>query len=471
MTDFSFYKCFEADLDRWENVSRRRPGEPNFPVRIEKRIAGSVDIPSVVLPVPETDRFYFRDRRKRYETGAAGCAMEFGGHDDAFAMERAAREISRLWDHDPRFTLFGGRCFFGDDPSPEWDAFGRFRFILPMIEIRADDTGSAKIVVNLALRGNPDDRSCVKDSADAVRTLLMRLDDYLDERPEAPLPVSGSSLIPPHTETLVPDRRRWHGMVGEALEWLRENGVRKVVLARKKILQSTSAWNPDDLLRALGEIAEDSFVFFMRRPNGDAFLGRSPERLFRLENGTLASDAIAGTRRRSDHPGIDDRLGSELMASLKDVEEHRIVVDYIREHMSRVCESVDVAASRHPLKLRHLQHIITRVSGPIANGADPLATMELLHPTPAVGGVPPDASMEMIRHLEPFVRGWYAAPIGWMARDSAEFAVGIRSALACGNTLHLFGGAGIVSGSDPEMEWLETGHKMENFTRILGKTE
>ena len=463
MTDFSFYKLFEEDLDRWENGLPRRSGEPDLPVRIEKRLSGPVDIPAVLLPVPDTDRFYFRDRRRRYEVGAAGCAMEFGGGEDAFAVEQAAREISRIWDHDPRFTLFGGKRFFGDDPSPEWAAFGSFRFVLPMIEIRADHTGRARAVVNLAPRGCPVDGSCVKNNADALRKLLLRLDD--------PLPAPGSPDIPPYTETHVPDRRRWHDMVGEALEWLRENGVRKVVLARKKILRGDRAWNPDDLLRALEEIAEDSFVFFMRRPNGDAFFGRSPERLFRLENGTLASDAIAGTRRRSDHPGIDDRLGSELMASLKDVEEHRIVVDYIREHMSRVCRSVDVAASPRPLKLRHLQHIITRVSGPISNGAGPLGTMGLLHPTPAVGGVPPDASMEVIRRLEPFARGWYAAPIGWMARDCAEFAVGIRSALACGNELHLFGGAGIVSGSDPEMEWLETGHKMENFTRILGKTE
>ena len=426
-----------------------------------------MDITSVVLSIPETESFYFRDRRKRYETGAVGCAMEFGGDEDPLAMEQAPSEISRLWDHDPCFTLFGGRCFFGDDLSPEWAAFGRLRFILPVIEIRADDTGTAKIVLNLLPRGNPDGKTCVKDIADSVRKLLMRL----DRRSDGSFSASAPPAIPHYTETLVPDRRRWHEMVKEALEWLRENGVRKVVLARKKILQSNSAWNPGDLLRALGEIAEDSFVFFMRRPNGDAFFGRSPERLFRLENEMLASDAIAGTRRRSDHPGIDDRLGHELMSSVKDVEEHRIVVDYIRAHMSRVCRSVDVAASIHPLKLRHLQHIITRVSGPISNGAGPLGTIALLHPTPAVGGMPPDASMEMIRRLEPFARGWYAAPIGWMARDAAEFAVGIRSALACGNTLHLFGGAGIVSGSDPEMEWLETGHKMENFTRILGKIE
>lgn len=471
MTDFSFYKCFEEDLDRWEKVSARSSGAPDLPVRIEKRASGFVDLAATVLPVPETDRFYFSDRRKRYETGAVGCAIEFGRDEDALAptqaLEQSARNISRLWDHDPRFTLFGGTCFFGDDPSPEWSAFGRFRFVLPVVEIRADDTGSVKIVVNLAPAGNPHDRSCTKDRADVVRKLLIRLDEHAG----APVTAHEPPAIPPYTETLVPDRRGWHEMVGEALEWLRENGVRKVVLARKKILQTTCAWNPEALLRALGEIAEDSFVFFMRRPNGDAFFGRSPERLFRLENGTLASDAIAGTRRRSDHPGIDDRLGHELMASLKDMEEHRIVVDYIREHMSRVCRSVNVAASPLPLKLRHLQHIITRVSGPISNGAGPLGTMGLLHPTPAVGGVPPDASMRMIRRLEPFARGWYAAPIGWMARDCAEFAVGIRSALACGNKLHLFGGAGIVSGSDPEMEWLETGHKMENFTRILGKTE
>ncbi len=274
MTDFSFYKHFEADLDRWENVSPQGPKEPVFPVRIEKRISGSVDIASVVLSIPETESFYFIDRRKRYEIGAAGCAMDFDGDENPLAMEQAGGEISRLWDHDPSFALFGGRCFFGDDSSPEWSAFGRFRFVLPVIEMRADDTGSTKVVLNLAPRCNPDGKTCAKDGADAVRKLLMRLDQRLDEQPDGLSTAHGSPAIPPYTETLVPDRRRWHEMVKEALGLLRENGVKKVVLARKKILQSTSAWNPDDLLRALGEIAEDSFVFFMRRPNGDAFFGR-----------------------------------------------------------------------------------------------------------------------------------------------------------------------------------------------------
>jgi menaquinone-specific isochorismate synthase len=90
-----------------------------------------------------------------------------------------------------------------------------------------------------------------------------------------------------------------------------------------------------------------------------------------------------------------------------------------------------------------------------------------LHPTPAVGGMPPGLSRALIQRLEPFGRGWFGAPVGWMTKDAAEFAVGIRSALVRGNELHLFGGAGIVIGSDAGMEWQETVHKMENFARIL----
>ena len=90
-----------------------------------------------------------------------------------------------------------------------------------------------------------------------------------------------------------------------------------------------------------------------------------------------------------------------------------------------------------------------------------------LHPTPAVGGSPTREAVAWIRANEPFARGWYAGPIGWVGYDSSEFAVAIRSALIDGTSLSVYTGAGIVPGSDPAREWQEIEDKMGTFLHVL----
>lgn len=448
---FSFCRLFEKEIHQWAKTGPVPLHDRAVPVRIEKRLPPVVNIPALIAAAAGMECFYFKDRRNRYETGAIGCVRAYGsGSDGTLPIEQA----DLLWVEDPRFTLFGGMSFFDEPAPPEWDAFGRIRFVLPLLELHREEN-ACRIVLNVF-------SSESASQSDFAEELLERLKS-LDSMPIS----QEDKVISSFTEALVPGRQRWQKLVDTALDWLRENGARKVVLARKKILKSTALWDPVALFHCLGQIREDSFLFFCRQKNGDAFMGRSPERLFRIAQGFLTSDAIAGTRRRGEHPEEDERLSAALMASGKDILEHRFVADYIRAQLAFLCKEVTIEASAGPLKLRHLQHIITRVSGRVAKGHAPFDIMRRLHPTPAVGGMPPQLSRELIRRLEPFGRGWFGAPIGWMTRDAAEFAVGIRSALVSGNELHLFGGAGIVTGSDAEMEWQETGHKMENFTRIL----
>jgi menaquinone-specific isochorismate synthase len=89
--------------------------------------------------------------------------------------------------------------------------------------------------------------------------------------------------------------------------------------------------------------------------------------------------------------------------------------------------------------------------------------MAALHPTPAVCGEPPEAAVAQIRALEPFDRGWYAGPVGFVGRDETRFAVGIRSALVQGDEVALFTGAGVVEGSDSTAEWQELEAKLRGI--------
>jgi isochorismate synthase EntC len=120
------------------------------------------------------------------------------------------------------------------------------------------------------------------------------------------------------------------------------------------------------------------------------------------------------------------------------------------------------------MKMSNVQHLYTPLVGDLTRDTGVLVLADLLHPTPAVGGVPRDASLERIRAHEPFDRGWYAGPIGWLdAREDGDFAVAIRSALICGERAFLHAGCGIVAESDVQRELAESVLKLQPVLRIL----
>src|SRR5690606_32703666 len=131
------------------------------------------------------------------------------------------------------------------------------------------------------------------------------------------------------------------------------------------------------------------------------------------------------------------------------------------------CTELQVEEEPGVMRLRNCQHLHTRVEGVLkANEADaPL--IEELHPTAAVGGWPRDKALAWLAEHEPFDRGVYAAPTGWIGFDAAEFAVAIRSGLVRDDELTLYSGAGIVPGSDAAEEWDEIENKLAGFLRIL----
>jgi menaquinone-specific isochorismate synthase len=119
------------------------------------------------------------------------------------------------------------------------------------------------------------------------------------------------------------------------------------------------------------------------------------------------------------------------------------------------------------LKLNQVQHLYTQCQGILKPDLTDADILPKLHPTPAVGGFPRTQALQLIEELEPFARGWYAAPVGWVGFDCAEFAVAIRSGLVDLDRLLLFAGAGIVIGSQPEAEWAEIENKIRHFTELF----
>ena len=169
---------------------------------------------------------------------------------------------------------------------------------------------------------------------------------------------------------------------------------------------------------------------------------------------------MAGTTDRANESnGV---LPRELLASVKDSAEHRMVVEAIGGALGPLCSQLDVPARPDLVHLHNIIHLGTSVAGILARRSDgsvptALDLVAALHPTPAVGGVPRDRALALIGRLEPEDRGHYAGPVGYVdAQGDGCWMLGIRSVTVQGPDARLAAGVGVVEGSDPATERVET---------------
>jgi isochorismate synthase len=198
-------------------------------------------------------------------------------------------------------------------------------------------------------------------------------------------------------------------------------------------------------------------------------VGASPELLVERRGRAVRSTPLAGSAPRAGDPRADRENARALRASAKDREEHAIVVEAIAATLGPLCE--ELAWDREPVLLEtaNVWHLATRFDGllrdPVPSVVDLVAA---LHPTPAVGGSPTDRARSLIQELEPFDRGGYAGPVGWMdAGGDGEWAIALRCARLEDGRATLYAGAGIVAASDPASEVDETARKFRAFLDSL----
>ncbi len=249
----------------------------------------------------------------------------------------------------------------------------------------------------------------------------------------------------------------WQQLYAPALEKaiaLVNNGdLHKLVLAVRQSISLQAPLDPLPLLARLRHQQAGSCRFLWQRSSDDAFFGASPERLLSLRGGQLRCDALAGTAGQGDN-------GDALLQSDKDRREHEWVVKTITEQLQQ--QGLQPRRPRRPQLARHgrLMHLHTPITATAA-GHQPLMLAGALHPPPAGAGLPRRDAMTWLRTLEPFERGGYAAPIGWIDRaGDAELRVAIRCGHVRGQRLDLTAGAGLVRGSQAERELQEVGLKL-----------
>ncbi|MDQ6910260.1 MAG: isochorismate synthase, partial [Actinomycetota bacterium] len=200
-----------------------------------------------------------------------------------------------------------------------------------------------------------------------------------------------------------------------------------------------------------------------------AFVGSTPELLARRRGNRVVSRPMAGSAGRAATTAGNKRLVAELLSSEKELAEHRVVVDAVRAALEPACTEIFARAAPEVVQLSTVAHLATTVGGRLRRPApSALAIAGLLHPTPAVAGAPRAAALATIAELEPFDRGQYGGPVGWVdSRGDGEWAVALRCARLEGSTARLVAGAGIVAASDPDDEWDETEAKLQTMLRAL----
>jgi menaquinone-specific isochorismate synthase len=415
--------------------------------------AGRVDSFSWLSEQRIFPKVYWSGREDRAGVAAVGIADL---RETGFSGGQGS--LSKLLASLPDSGVSGARYFGGGRFDPlgkhdeEWAAFGAYRFVLPRFELHEGESETT-LVCNLVLP---------RDTYDASK-IVQEIEDL-----SLPEGSSGAQLPSPVLRVDSPDLQGWRENVERALAAFSEGRLGKVVLARRAEFGFRGDLDPTLLLESLKAATPGCFHFYAEPESGTAFLGASPERLFRRDGRTLETEAVAGTRPRGVSSAEDEGLRDDLLHSTKDRVEHTYVSKGIREALEPLCEELEIEDSVSDMKLARGRHLRSKVRGTLRDGVTDAALLEAMHPTPAVGGHPRGEALEKIQALEPFDRGWYAGPVGWIGQEASEFAVGIRSGLVRGRMLALFSGAGIVAGSAPDEEWAEIEQKIGDFTGMFG---
>jgi isochorismate synthase len=272
---------------------------------------------------------------------------------------------------------------------------------------------------------------------------------------------------------LVPDPLpvEYEAAVERALEAIDAGEVDKVVLARTLMVEADAPIDPRLVARRFNAEEPGCFVFLVALPGGvSSLVGASPEIVIRRDGLIVSSDPLAGTARRSLDPVRDQEIARQLLDTVKEQREHRLVAEAVADAMTPFCSNLVVDREASLTSTATLWHLHTAIRGSLKPDApDALTIAAALHPTPAVCGTPSAAAAALIRRLEPFDRRFFAGLVGWVdARGDGEWALTLRCAEVSGAIARLHAGAGIVAGSEPAAEDLETEAKFGVGLRALG---
>ena len=189
--------------------------------------------------------------------------------------------------------------------------------------------------------------------------------------------------------------------------------------------------------------------------------------LIRRNGDSVLSRVLAGTIKR-DESATDSELATTLLQSGKDLDEHEFAVSSVATSLALHCTDMNVPKTPKVLRLANVAHLATDISGTLVDAAPALVLAGSLHPSAAICGTPTGRAKSLIQELEQMDRNRYTGPVGWInSKGDGELGIALRCAEIKENTARLFAGCGIVSGSTPEDELIESNAKFSAMRDAL----
>jgi len=448
-----------------------------------KEFAPKSEIIRITQKIPETDPLAWMHAQRVEAAAFYLCTDDY--EVAAIGAASIAHELPELADLPHDCHWYGGQRFDAlcNNTSAEWEDFGKAFWMIPFLELRKTPNCTT-IAAHLVHDGN----SWISSAREFLK---LDFNDLTSPRvPPTTLPPIVSRDSNYYNDQDGPEH--YENAISAALEAIEEKELEKVVLARLQRMQFAASLSSLDVVRRWKYGGHEGGHLFYLKPShySPEFFGCTPERLFRvLSNGSVRTEALAGTRPRGSTQESDENLLNELFNSQKDQRENRLTGDFIESAFSKLASegllsydsctaSLDASNSTFFVRrLLHVQHICrlfeAQISDPSLLEATIRRLVELLHPTPAVCGLPFSKSLDFIRVHESsgFDRGFYAGPIGYLGQATADILVGIRSGIVTTShrtsVLAAYAGGGIVSGSSFLGEFAETNYKFEVVSSLF----
>ncbi len=297
-----------------------------------------------------------------------------------------------------------------------------------------------------------------------IKEKLLQLKETITDRPSLLVDRSGKEASADVKSNFT--KPGFKSAVRRVKESIRAGETFQVVISQRFELEDDN--HPFNLYRHLRGLNPSPYMFYCDLDDFQ-LIGASPEMLVQKNGRTVHTRPIAGTRRRGDTPGEDQRLAEDLLADEKEQAEHTMLVDLGRNDLGRVCRpgTVRVTEQAQIEKYSHVMHMVSDVEGILRENCDAVDLFKAAFPAGTVSGAPKVRAMQIINECEPDRRGPYSGAISFFSfNGDLNSCIIIRTIIKQDSRLQVQAGAGIVADSRPAREFEETREK----ARALLKT-
>ncbi|MEN9305618.1 MAG: hypothetical protein RLY76_886 [Actinomycetota bacterium] len=312
--------------------------------------------------------------------------------------------------------------------------------------------GSVTLIANAINWDGSDDR--VDEAYDSALARLLQMQKDLKKEISSTVAEIPVNQKPDFAANFT--SQEFQNRVLQVKEEIKSGEAFQVVLSQRFTIDCSA--DAMDVYRMLRLSNPSPYMYLFRFADEVSVVGSSPEALVKVNGDEVMVHPIAGTRKRSAIPEEDLRLGEELLADPKERAEHLMLVDLGRNDLGRVCKAgtVNVVEFMQLERYSHVMHIVSTVTGELADDKSPVESLYAVFPAGTLSGAPKPRAMEIIESNEPTRRGIYGGAIGYVDFvGNLDTCIAIRTAVIKSGKAYVQAGAGIVADSDPQSEYEE----------------